>query len=150
MASPPGPPPGQTVLLRGLLAAAAALTLGHALLYAALLGRFCIDDAYISFRYAANLARGLGLVFNAGERVEGYTNFGWVVLLALASRLGLDLPTASRLVNLLLAVALVVYALRFLARRSRRPVLAVALAGGALAADGVLARWAQDGMETVL
>src|SRR5436309_3119107 len=34
--------------------------------------RFGIDDAFINFRYAANLAAGLGPVFNPGERVEGY------------------------------------------------------------------------------
>ncbi len=32
------------------------------------------DDAFISFRYAQNLVEGRGLVFNPGERVEGYTN----------------------------------------------------------------------------
>jgi hypothetical protein len=32
------------------------------------------DDAYISLRYAWNLSQGNGLVWNAGERVEGYTN----------------------------------------------------------------------------
>jgi hypothetical protein len=26
-----------------------------------------VDDAFISFRYASNLARGLGLVYNPGE-----------------------------------------------------------------------------------
>src|SRR5262249_1925389 len=31
--------------------------------------RWLCDDAYISFQYAKNLASGLGLVFNAGERV---------------------------------------------------------------------------------
>jgi arabinofuranosyltransferase len=39
------------------------------------------DDAYISYRYARNLARGYGLVFNPGERVEGYSNFLYVLLL---------------------------------------------------------------------
>ena len=29
------------------------------------------DDAFISYRYALNLIEGHGLVFNAGERVEG-------------------------------------------------------------------------------
>jgi arabinofuranosyltransferase len=53
-------------------------------------GSFTIDDAYISFRYARNLARGLGLVYNAGEHIEGYTNFFWTVLLAGGIRLGLD------------------------------------------------------------
>lgn len=40
------------------------------------------DDAYISFRYLDNWLNGLGLVYNPGERVEGYTNFLWIVLLA--------------------------------------------------------------------
>lgn len=51
---------------------------------------FTVDDAYISFRYARNLAQGLGLVYNAGEPIEGYTNFLWTVLVALGFKLGLD------------------------------------------------------------
>src|SRR5882762_66691 len=46
------------------------------------------DDAFISFRYADNLVHGLGLVFNAGERVEGYSNFLWTLGIALGMRLG--------------------------------------------------------------
>ncbi len=48
------------------------------------------DDAFISFRYARNLAEGRGLVFNAGERVEGYTNFLWTVFEAGVMRMGVD------------------------------------------------------------
>ena len=44
--------------------------------------RFVQDDAFISFRYARNLAQGNGLVWNIGERVEGYTNFLWTLCLA--------------------------------------------------------------------
>ena len=40
------------------------------------------DDAYVSFRYARNLVRGDGLVYNVGEPVEGYTNFLWTALAA--------------------------------------------------------------------
>jgi hypothetical protein len=47
-----------------------------------------IDDAYISFRYARNLVHGLGLVFNAGERVEGFTNLSWTLLMTVPIRLG--------------------------------------------------------------
>ena len=43
---------------------------------------FLTDDAFISFRYARNLLEGHGLVFNVGERVEGYSNFLWVLELA--------------------------------------------------------------------
>lgn len=54
-----------------------------------------VDDAFISFRYAQNMAQGYGLVFNPGERVEGYSNPLWTLLLAGASRAGFDLPRAS-------------------------------------------------------
>jgi hypothetical protein len=46
------------------------------------------DDAFISFRYAQNLVEGRGLVFNAGERVEGYTNFLWTLWIAAGVALG--------------------------------------------------------------
>lgn len=41
---------------------------------------FTIDDAYLTFRYTANLAAGHGPVWNVGEDpVEGFTNFLWMV-----------------------------------------------------------------------
>ncbi len=52
--------------------------------------RWTCDDAFISFRYARNLLRGHGLVFNAGEAVEGYTNFLWTLGLAAGMGLGID------------------------------------------------------------
>lgn len=48
--------------------------------------RWMADDAFISLRYAKNLADGLGLVFNEGEFVEGYTNFLWTILLYFVHR----------------------------------------------------------------
>jgi arabinofuranosyltransferase len=48
---------------------------------------FCLfDDAMISMRYAANLVHGWGLVWNPGERVEGYTNLLWTLLMAVPVR----------------------------------------------------------------
>ncbi len=44
------------------------------------------DDAFISYRYAANWNAGNGLVWNVGERVEGYSNFLFVLANALATR----------------------------------------------------------------
>src|SRR5689334_13930344 len=42
------------------------------------------DDQFVSMRYAENLARGMGLVWNAGgERVEGFTNPLWVAYMTL-------------------------------------------------------------------
>ncbi len=52
--------------------------------------RFMQDDAFISFRYARHLVEGHGLVWNIGERIEGYTNFLWVLLSAGGLALGAD------------------------------------------------------------
>lgn len=47
---------------------------------------FCLfDDAMISMRYAWNLAQGNGLVWNVGERVEGYTNLLMTLVMAVSS-----------------------------------------------------------------
>jgi hypothetical protein len=54
----------------------------------AIYNSFLCDDAFITFRYARNLANGLGPVFNAGERVEGYTDFLWMILLSGVIKLG--------------------------------------------------------------
>jgi hypothetical protein len=84
--------------------------------YSSLTYDFTQDDAYISFRYAANFLDGKGLVFNAGERVEGYTNFLWVMLMALFKGLfGIDYLSTSRFFGVL-SGALVFYLLYLLLR----------------------------------
>src|SRR5262249_25032780 len=42
-----------------------------------------VDDSFITFRFAANLIHGEGPVFNAGERVEGFSSPLHLVLSAL-------------------------------------------------------------------
>src|ERR671916_2793732 len=62
---------------------------------------FClIDDAMISMRYAWNLSHGSGLVWNAGEYVEGYTNPLMTLLMSLPS-LVLDKVNAVLAVQIL-------------------------------------------------
>ena len=43
-----------------------------------------VDDFYITYRYAGNLAAGRGFVFNPGERVFGLTDPGLGLALAAA------------------------------------------------------------------
>jgi arabinofuranosyltransferase len=62
--------------------------------------RFVQDDAFIAFRYADHLARGHGLVFNPGERVEGYSCFLYVLLVAAGIRLGFDPVPVSYAIGL--------------------------------------------------
>jgi len=58
--------------------------------HAAVFGSWLMDDAGISFAYARNLASGHGLVSQPGASpVEGYSNFLWVLVMAVFFRLGL-------------------------------------------------------------
>lgn len=102
-----------------LLARATAARLALSLLAAlvsfsgALWPSWLTDDAFISFRYAQNLVAGNGLVYNVGERVEGYTNFLWTMLAALVLWLQADLIWTTYLagVGLALAIMLLTYGL---------------------------------------
>ena len=51
------------------------------------------DDAMISMRYAWNFSHSQGLVWNPGERIEGYTNLLWTLLMSLFTTV-LDKPGA--------------------------------------------------------
>ncbi len=114
-------------------AAPLAVVLAVAVLVAfvlqAITWRFLCDDAFISFRYAENLGTYGMPVFNVGvdppEHVEGYTNFAWVVLLALGSALGIDPPTLAPVLTVTSSLALLVLSV-FLLRallEERRAVL---------------------------
>ncbi len=60
---------------------------------------FTQDDAFISYRYVQNFTSGNGLVFNHGERVEGYTNFLWIIILSIFSGLGLNIIVISKILG---------------------------------------------------
>jgi len=44
------------------------------------------DDPFITYRYAANISRGLGFVYNPGERVLSTTAPLFAILLSLLSK----------------------------------------------------------------
>jgi hypothetical protein len=61
---------------------------------------FVADDAYITFRYARNLAAGMGFVYNSGQAVLGTTTPLFTLLLAALSLVGIDPVTAARAVSI--------------------------------------------------
>ncbi len=79
--------------------------LSAAFVFVAVDNRFIQDDAYISFRYIRNFVEGNGLVFNIGERVEGYTNLLWVLILSALSFFGIGVEGASQFLSVLFGVA---------------------------------------------
>ncbi len=58
------------------------------------------DDGMISMRYAWNFSHGLGLVWNAGEHVEGYSNLLMTLIMSVATFL-LDKKLAVLLIQVL-------------------------------------------------
>lgn len=110
--------------------------------------RFVQDDAFITYRYARNLARGEGLVFNPGERVEGYTNFLWTVLHWIPERLGWSSPVFSQVVGIALMVATVAVTLR-LARRVFSSESFAFLVALVLLANMTFLAYATGGLETM-
>lgn len=109
-----------------------------------------LDDAFISFRYAENLAAGHGPVYNVGERVEGYTSFLWVALLAAGHRLGADTVLLSQVLGLLFAagtIALLAASCRWVQQVDRATASGAALLVGTC---GTFTAWPASGMETML
>ncbi|MGW7533648.1 hypothetical protein [Amycolatopsis sp. NPDC054798] len=96
--------------------AALLLILGFSLLHQ-LLFAIATEDAYVSFRYAQNIADGNGPVFNTGDRSEMYANFLWLVMIALPrGAFGAEVPAAAVVLSGAAALGCVLMAY-FLANR---------------------------------
>lgn len=110
---------------------------------------FHTDDAYITYRYAANLVEGLGFTYNPGERVLGTTTPLYTLLLAGLGRAGLAIPEASAWVNAASAgLALAVVHL-WLAASTGRAVAGL-LGGAVLLSFHEFVQFSVSGMETGL
>ena len=109
---------------------------------------FTTDDAYITLRYARHLEEGHGIVWNIGDPVpvEGYSNFLFVCVGAVAIRLGIDPVTVVKGVSCLTLVP-TCGLLHLLARIWLRP-LAATLPAILLLSHPGMAFWAVSGLET--
>lgn len=112
--------------------------------------RFTIDDAAISFAYATRWAHGhpLGVIVPGGARVEGYSNFSWVVLLAAGEKLGASALTTAKVLGLACGLGTIVVVHRIAEpvlrhRSSRWALLALPVSFG-------WAFWAASGLENAL
>lgn len=108
-----------------------------------------VDDAYISYRYAENLVQGQGLVWNPGERVEGFTNPLWTLMIAGGLGLGFEAPRLGYAFGMVSGLALLLgtalLARRYLELESR---WLAPFAPAILAAFGGFTFWSTAGMET--
>jgi len=107
-----------------------------------------VDDAFISFRCARNLAQGNGPVFNVGERVEAFSNPLWVLILALAALARIDIVTAAKVIGLACGAITLVVLVRLCRRTFAFSPAATLVAAVYLSTNITLVYYAISGLET--
>ncbi len=70
---------------------------------------YTADDAYITFRYAENLAAGKGFVYNPGDKILGTTSPSYTFLLSLFKRAGMNVRFSSLIINIVTDCANVLF-----------------------------------------
>lgn len=112
---------------------------------------FVCDDAYITFRYAKNLAEGHGARFNLGDGppVEGYSNFLWMLIAALVEVLGGAPQNWMRVLSVASGLVLLVAVMRFARERFAHGVGGTVATGLFLGTLPVFTMWSTGGLATV-
>lgn len=115
--------------------------------------KFVQDDSFITYRYANNIVRGFGPVFNRGERVEGFTNFLWLMLITVSRLAGLDWNTLiplTQYLGLICGAGVLVFMFLFIRKHTKGNLLLAPLPLLFVATNGAFAYWCVSGMETGL
>lgn len=107
--------------------------------------RWTCDDIYITLRYISNWFDGKGIVYNAGEQVEGYTHFLWLLMVAAAGKLGADMEQASVWLGLFSFAAVIFIS----AWRAKKIGLMFPVAAMYFCFHHDMAVWATGGLETM-
>jgi arabinofuranosyltransferase len=131
-------------------AVALAIFIGY--LWHCLAINYVVDDSFISFRYVKNFVNGNGLVYNPGERVEGYTNFLWVMILSGFLWL---IPDANLLhiaqaLGIIFGFATIFLAIKFSCLIHRKLDIFCLVSAAFLALNSGFCAWSTSGMETIL
>jgi arabinofuranosyltransferase len=115
---------------------------------------FYLDDVeMVGMRYGRNLAHGLGLVWNQGERVEGFSNPAWVLVMAAVHAAGAPDATAAVFVKgigWVSACAVLLLAIRLRRQLAGPHAWADAAVALMLAMNADVVFWAANGFETPL
>jgi hypothetical protein len=81
-----------------------------------------VDDAFITYRYARNIAAGHGFVYNLGERVLGTTTPFFTLLLTPFAGLGFPLEKVAAVLAILASLGTMGLLFSFVRRATRRAV----------------------------
>jgi len=121
----------------------AAMTVGIRLW----IGPRTVDDAYITFRYAHNIARGVGFVYNAGEKVLGTTTPLFALILAALTPFSSNLEAVAMVINTIADVGTAVFMYMIVIRTTDRSLAALVCALLFSFSAGSI-RFTAGGMET--
>jgi hypothetical protein len=114
-------------------------------------GGFFAEDAYITFRFAENFARGEGLVWNpGGERVEGYTSPLHLLLLAAMIAVGVPVGAVALAIGVLSVLGIAATYVWIVKREAGWIAPLTALVLGGYLVDARLAIHATAGLDTVM
>jgi hypothetical protein len=110
-----------------------------------------LEDAYIAFRYARNMAQGYVFVWNRGEAPSGGVTCPlFVAMLTPAFLTGVSPGNLAHALNAAGTLGLVLCVLAVVRVRRRAPPLLAALVLGIFLTDGAVVRHAGLGMETMV
>jgi hypothetical protein len=111
---------------------------------------YFVDDAFITMRYAERLLEGKGLTWNDHDRVEGYSDLLWLLLIAAFGWLGFDLLAAARAVSMLASIATMLAFAYYATQVVRAGSKALLYGGMCFALAAPVAIWSLAGLECTL
>jgi arabinofuranosyltransferase len=138
--------PRNLVCLVGLL-----VLMGLAVRHCRMFESDVIDDAFITFRYADNVAHGRGFVYNPGEHVEGTSTFLETLVLAFLRVFGANMVVASQVIGVASFMGLIVGTFALVKRSAQSHGRILGLGAAAMVASSMsLSLYAMAGLETTL
>jgi arabinofuranosyltransferase len=109
-----------------------------------------VDDAFISFRYAEHLRTSGELVFNPGERVEGFSSLSWTLALTVLGGLGLGVERAAVALGYFAGLGTVLLVWRLARSTLGLGSISAWVAAALCATNSSFSFWAASGLESAL
>jgi arabinofuranosyltransferase len=112
---------------------------------------FVLDDPFITYRFAKNLAAGYGLRWNPSTApVEGYTSFAWVLLSFVGIRIGLNPVIWTKIIGGLFGLGVLILLIHMVTCWRKPNFVAILFIGLLLVTHFDFSFYAVSGLETSL
>jgi len=134
--------------IKGRFIVLAAIAIFISIVYSYKL-RWLGDDIFIGLRYVQNFLDGNGLVYNKGEKVEGFTDFLWIMLISFFSWMKCNPLTTVQTLGIVSAVGtLTIFSVIIYKISSRLAIFIIPFVTLALALNYDFNTWSTSGLES--